>query len=147
MKERDSRKDMPIQTKRKSRKEALAKGFRSNFEYEIAKYFERNGIEYEYEQKRLKFVVPETKRTYTPDWEIKGKQNIVYESKGRFSSADRRKMLLVIKDNPEIKVRMIFQNSTIRISKSSKTTYADWCDKNGIEWCDFRLGIPKGWIK
>lgn len=134
-------------SKRKARKEALLHGFRSNFEFEIAKYLERNGVDFGYEELKLSYIVPETKRTYTPDWRINKDTQIVYESKGRFSSADRKKMLLVRKCNPNIIIRMIFQNSSVRISKSSDTTYADWCDKNGIEWCDFRHGIPKGWLK
>jgi hypothetical protein len=33
---------------------------------------------------------------------------------------------------------MIFQNADAKINKRSKTSYAAWCDKFGIEWCDFR---------
>lgn len=134
-------------SKRKARKEALINGFRSNFEFDIAKYLEKNGVDFKYEVRKLSYIVPETKRTYTPDWQLKGNEKIIYESKGRFSSADRKKMLLVRKSNPDIIIRMIFQNPDVRISKASKTTYADWCDKNNIEWCDFRKGIPKGWLK
>jgi hypothetical protein len=138
--------DMRI-SKRRARKDALINGFRSNFEYEIAKYLDRNGVDFGYEELKLKYVVPETKRTYTPDWRINTDTSIVYESKGRFSSSDRKKMLLVRECNPNIIIRMIFQNPDVRISKASKTSYADWCDKNNIEWCDFRKGIPKGWMK
>ena len=134
-------------SKRKARKEALINGYRSNFEFEIAKYLDREGIAFDYEKHKLSYIVPETKRTYTPDWELKGNEKIIYESKGRFSGADRKKMLLVRECNPDITIRMIFQNSDVRISKASKTTYADWCDKNGIEWCDFRRGIPKTWLR
>ena len=129
------------------RREALAHGFRSKFEYDISKYLKDKGISYEYEKCKLEYCVPETIKKYTPDWQVEGQPNIVYESKGRFTGIDRAKMLLVRKSNPEITIRMIFQNSSVKISKNSKTTYAAWCDKNEIEWCDFRKGIPKTWLK
>ena len=134
-------------SKRLARKKALINGFRSNFEYEIAKFLDSRGIPYQYEKLRLHYIVPETKRAYTPDWIINENPDIVYESKGRFTSADRKKMLLVRKANPAVTIRMVFQNSDVRISKSSKTSYADWCNKNGVEWCDWRKGLPKGWLK
>ena len=129
------------------RKEALAHGFRSKFEYDISKYLKEKGISYEYEKRKLKYTVPETIKSYTPDWQFADQSNVIYESKGRFTGIDRAKMLLVRESNPEITIRMIFQNSSVKISKNSKTTYAAWCDKNGIEWCDFRKGIPKIWLK
>jgi len=134
-------------SKRKARKKALIEGFRSNFEHDIAKYLDKNGIDFEYESLKLSYIVPETKHTYTPDWQINHDTSVVYESKGRFSAADRKKMLLVRKHNPNVVIRMIFQNSDVRISKASKTSYADWCNKNQIEWCDFRKGLPKTWLK
>lgn len=134
-------------TKRVARKEAYANGYRSKFELDIAKYLENKGINFLYEKCVLNYVVPETKKRYTPDWQIGEGQNIFYESKGRFTAVDRMKILLVRKANPTVLIRMIFQNSAVRISKSSKTTYADWCDKNKIEWCDFKKGIPKEWLK
>lgn len=56
-------------------------------------------------------------------------------------------MLEVIKSNPKIKFRLLFQNANTKIRKGSKMTYGDWCDKYGIEWADFRQGIPKEWLK
>lgn len=134
-------------SKRHARKQALIEGFRSNFELSIAKWLESKGIPYQYEKLKLKYTVPETQRTYTPDWQITSTPDIIYESKGRFTSVDRKKMLLVRKSNPQITIRMIFQNASVRLSKKSKTTYAEWCDKNNIEWCEFKSGLPKAWVK
>lgn len=122
-------------SKRQARKEALSKGYRSNFEYEIAKYLEKLKLDFEYEKERVKYVVPETIKTYTPDWKVNG---VLYESKGRFTVVDRKKMLLIRDSNPGLTIRIIFQNSLVKISKASKTTYAEWCEKNHLEWCDFR---------
>jgi hypothetical protein len=38
---------------------------------------------------------------------------------------------------------MVFQNSKGKIRKGSKTTYADFCDKNNIVWAD--KTIPTAW--
>jgi hypothetical protein len=122
-------------SKRQARKEALSKGYRSNFEYDIAKYLTALKVDFEYEKERIKYVVPETTKTYTPDWLING---VLYESKGRFTAVDRKKMLLIRNSNPDLPIRMIFQNSQVRLSKISKTTYAEWCEKNHIEWADWR---------
>lgn len=134
-------------SKRQARKKALVEGFRSNFELSIAKWLESKGIPFQYEELKLKYTVPETQKTYTPDWQINQNPNIIYESKGRFTSVDRKKMLLVKKSNPEITIRMIFQNASVRLSKKSKTTYAEWCDKNQVEWCEWHNGLPKTWVK
>lgn len=122
-------------TKRQARKEALSLGYRSNFEFEIAKFLMREKIPFEYEKERVKYTVPETIKTYTPDWVVNG---VLYESKGRFTAVDRKKMLLIRDSNPGLTIRMIFQNSQVRLSKISKTTYAEWCEKNHIEWADWR---------
>lgn len=132
---------------RRARKEAYANGYRSKFELDIAKWFDKNGVKYEYEKCRIKYFVPETVKTYTPDWSLVGQGNILLESKGRFTSCDRKKMLLVIRSNPTLTIRMLFQNASVKLSKTSKTTYGDWCDKNKIEWADWRKGFPKAWLK
>ena len=53
------------------------------------------------------------------------------------------KMLLVIKQHPEIDFRMVFYNANQKIKKGSKTSYADWCDKHGIKWAN--KYIPQEW--
>lgn len=121
--------------------------FRSKFEQQIADYLTKRNIPFEYEGCKLSYTVPETKRNYIVDWQIGDNKNIIFESKGRLTSADRKKMLLVRDNNPEIVIRFIFMNSDVKIRKGSKTSYADWCRKNNFEFCDFRKGIPKQWLK
>ena len=57
---------------------------------------------------------------------------------------DRQKHLLIKVQHPELDIRFLFQRSKSRISKTSKTTYADWCEKHGFLYCD--LHIPKEWL-
>lgn len=118
-----------------ARKKAFASGYRSVFELKVNTWMKEQGLDIPYEPFKIEYIVPSSKHKYTPDWMI---GTIVYEGKGYFSASDRKKMLHIIESNPSITVRMIFQNAQAKINKRSKTSYADWCDKFGIEWVDFR---------
>lgn len=124
--------------KRYHRKEAYSKGYRSKFELDVSKWFTENKIKVEYEPCKISYIVPESRHSYTPDFKVKSNGTVFLEAKGYFSAADRKKMLHVIESNPSITFRMILQNSSMKISKRSKTTYAMWCDKFGVEWCDWK---------
>ena len=114
--------------------------FRSGLEFRIAKQLEDNGYAYEYEQSRIKYQ--RNPSTYTPDFELPN--GIIIEAKGRFTSSDRAKHLL-IKDQHTLDIRFVFSNSRNKLNKKSKTTYADWCDRHGFLWSDSY--IPKGWLE
>ena len=131
---------------RRLRKEVRKVGFRSKFEMDIAEWLTKRGIKYEYEPCKIDYVVPESKHKYTPDWLLEGDKAIFYESKGRLTAADRKKLILFRLSNPHITIRLIFMNANVKITKNSKTSYADWSDKNGFEWCDWSKGIPKAWL-
>ena len=68
---------------------------------------------------------------YTPDFWLPDSRLFI-ETKGRFTAADRRKMLAVIAENPEDRFVMLFMRDN-RIHKRSNTTYTEWCRANGIE--------------
>jgi hypothetical protein len=55
------------------------------------------------------------------------------------------KHLLVKTSNPELDIRILFQTPNNKITKNSKTTYADWADKNGYLWA--AKEIPKEWLE
>lgn len=71
--------------------------------------------------------------TYLPDFVDEANKRIV-EAKGLFDAADRRKILAVKSQNPDYTIEIWFQNPNRKISKSSATSYADWCDRHGIAW-------------
>lgn len=123
-------------TKRKARKEAIASGYRSKFELTFANKLKELGLKAEYESEKIHYIQPEKVRTYNPDWTIG--RDIYIETKGRFSASDRAKMVLVQRSNPTVKFYILFQNSNVTLSKVSKTTYGQWCDKNDIEWADIK---------
>jgi hypothetical protein len=100
-------------------------------------------IPYKYEEKVVSYTVPESKHKYTPDFELPN--GIIIETKGRFVTADRKKHLLVKEQHPELDIRFVFSNPRAKISKVSKTTYADWCDKFGFKYS--AKMIPQEWIE
>lgn len=101
-----------------------------------------NKLPVAYEPDVLPYKIPESLHKYKPDFRITDTMYI--EAKGKFVAADRQKMLLVKEQHPNLKICILFQNAFEKIRKGSKTTYAMWCDKHGIEWS--HKIIKKEWI-
>lgn len=114
--------------------------FRSGLEFNVAKQLEDLGVTYEYEQTKVTYQRKPS--TYLVDFELHN--GIIIETKGRFTSSDRAKHLLIKKQHPELDIRFVFSNSRNKLNKKSKTTYADWCEKHGFKWAD--KVIPKEWL-
>jgi hypothetical protein len=128
-----------------TQKEVLLRhGVRSGLEDVICQELSQRNIPYEYEKLTLTYTQPEKKRKYTPDIELT-ESGIIIEVKGRWVTADRQKIALVKQQHPDKDLRMVFSNSKTKISKTSKTTYGDYCDKLGIPYADKR--IPEHWLK
>ena len=114
--------------------------FRSQLEKRVATLLTTLGVSYKYESEKLSYTI---EHNYTPDFVL---PNYVYlETKGYWSAQDRRKILNVKKSNPEVDLRMVFQSPYNKISKKSKTTYAQWCEKHDIPWTHFH-DIPLEWL-
>ena len=126
-----------------TRQVALKYGFRSGLEQSIAESLTSKGVGYQFEELVIPYVKPEKPAKYTPDFVLEN--GIIIESKGRFLTEDRQKHLLVQKQHPEYDIRFVFSNSKTKISKRSKTTYADWCLKNNFRYAD--KDIPDAWLK
>ena len=107
--------------------------FKSKFEEELAKFYK---IEDVYETDKLEYIL--TNR-YTPDFSF-GKTYV--EAKGYWKPSDRRKMLEVIKQHPDKKFIMFFQDASVKLTKRGKMTYGEWCDKQGIEWFCWKRKKP-----
>lgn len=58
---------------------------------------------------------------------------------------DRLKHLEIKAQHPALDIRFVFSNSNQKISKTSKTTYAAWCEKHGFMYAD--KSIPESWLK
>jgi hypothetical protein len=51
----------------------------------------------------------------------------------------------VLQSNPGVDIRMVFQNPNQRLSKTSKTTYAEFALKLGIKYVA-KKDIPGEWL-
>lgn len=86
-----------------------------------------------YETNRLPYTVS---HVYVPDFKVSDR--VFIETKGLFDYDDRRKTLEVLKQHPDISIALVFQKPTLKITKGSKTTYGEWCDKHKITWFDIK---------
>ena len=125
-----------------STRNAIKNGYRSGLETKVSEQLTKAGVKFEYEKLKIKYSVNEV-RTYTPDFVILS-NSIIVETKGRFVAADRKKHLLIQKQEPLLDIRFVFSNSRAKINKGSPTSYADWCDKHGFMWAD--KFIPEEWL-
>ena len=114
--------------------------FRSGLEKQVANLLEGIGVTYEYESCKVPYTI---QHNYTPDFILPN--HVHLETKGYWSASDRRKILAVKTDNPELDLRMVFQSPFNKINKKSKTTYAKFCEKHEIPWTSFH-NIPLEWL-
>ena len=131
----------------KKRQAAYKHGYKSGLELTVSEQITEADYPLCYETETLHYTVPETKHKYTPDF-IFTKRNgeLMYiETKGRWTTIDRKKMKHVLQSNPGIDIRIIFQNPNQRISKTSKTTYEAYANKLGITHVAKR-DIPAEWL-
>ena len=120
----------------------LVNGYRSKFEADVAGDLEARGVDFRYEPFRIKYTKPVKPSTYLPDYVLPN--GIFIEAKGYFESADRAKHLIIKEQRPDLDIRFVFQNSNNRLSKTSKTTYGAWAEKNGFKYANKQ--IPQEWI-
>ena len=116
--------------------------YRSWLEADVAKALHMVSVKFEYEPFKIHYVIPAQAHTYTPDFELDN--GIIVETKGRWTSADRKKMGLVIEQNPEMDIRMLFALDN-KISPNSRTKYSTWCEKRDIKYA-IGAEVPQEWI-
>ena len=127
--------------------------FRSKFEEGIAKDLK----DFEYESTTLLYNKRTTRKMecldcgsshvlqkakYLTDFRLPN--GIYIEAKGWFISSDRSKMESVIKCNPDLDIRMLFQRDGW--ANTTKTVkYSQWCDKRKIKWAVGK--VPIEWVR
>ena len=114
--------------------------FRSRLEEKVADLLVELGVKYEYESTKIPYVIH---HNYTPDFLLPS--GVYLECKGYWDPDDRRKIKAVKTLNPDMDLRMVFQSPFNTISKKSKTTYAQYCEKLGIPWTSY-ANIPIDWL-
>ena len=113
--------------------------YRSQLEGRVANYLEKENVPFLYEAQSYEYTL--TSR-YTPD--IFLPNGVILEVKGFFAPKDRRKMLAIKAQHPELDIRMVFQRNNT-LTRTSKTTYGMWCDKHDIPWCIYPH-LPACWL-
>ena len=120
--------------------------YRSKFEQGLRQSLDNLGVEYGYETRTFDITLPVSgycskcgkygppvvrDSVYTPDFFFK---TWVIEAKGKFTAKDRKRVLALLSANPKpMRFGMLFMRDN-KLSKSSKTRYSQWCEKNGIAW-------------
>jgi len=117
-------------------------GYRSGLEIKIAAALEEQNIGYAYECMKIEWE-DLSYRTYTPDFVLDN--GIIIETKGMFTTADRRKHLAIKKQHPNLDIRFVFENSRRKLRKGAKSTYGMWCEKYGFKVAE-RV-IPEEWLR
>lgn len=118
--------------------------FKSGFEAKGAAYLEALGIPVLYETQKIKYRVPPKDRNYIPDFTLPN--GIICEFKGKLDRDTREKMALVIEQNPDKDIRLLFMRNN-KISKVSNTKYSDWCEKRSIKYHVSEQGnVPREWL-
>jgi len=125
------------------RANAMKHGWRSGLEEDVAKALTEAGVPFTYEETKIKYIKPASEHQYTPDFVLDN--GIIVETKGRFLIADRKKHMLIKRQQPHLDIRFVFSNSKQKLNKGSYTTYAQWCVKNGFMYADKM--IPEDWVK
>lgn len=113
--------------------------FRCRLESEVANALAELGHSATYESDKFVYYL---KKRYKPDFKI---GDVYIEVKGWWPAAERSKFLAVVVNNPDLRIFVALQNPNIKLSKKSKTTYAQWCEKHGIAWCP--IPIPPDFIQ
>lgn len=110
--------------------------FRSKFEKTVWAKISKAYPKTKYEPDFIKYIQPETERTYNPDFKMK--DNIYIEAKGKLDLDTRKKMVWFKESSPDVTIIFLFMNPDTKIRKGSKTTYGAWATKNDFLWLDAR---------
>ena len=121
--------------------------FRSAGELRLAQRLQEAGVRWEYETESLPYVV---EHKYVVDFVIPDLGlRVEYKgwTPGWADGSDRKKLLTIRRLNPDLDLRIVFDNERFAhapIRKGSRTRNMDWADKNGFQWA---VGsVPEEWL-
>lgn len=103
------------------------KGYRSKFEKAVADELKALKVNYGYESIKVPYTLS---RQYVSDFSF---GDLLLEVKGYLRRTDISKMLAVKKQNPNVRIVFLFMAPN-KPMIGSKTTHAEWAEKNGFEW-------------
>ena len=79
--------------------------FKSGLEEKVSDLLCELGVDYDYESVSFAYTI---QHLYTPDFVLPN--GVVLETKGYWRPEDRRKVRQVIAENPDLDLRMVFQD-------------------------------------
>tara|TARA_R110000850_G_scaffold33341_2_gene90875 strand:+ start:6445 stop:6963 length:519 start_codon:yes stop_codon:yes gene_type:complete len=106
--------------------------YRSGSEKKTGELLEAIKVPFSFEPHYIEYTWLEYKK-YLPDFLLPN--GIYLEVKGRFKLEDRKKHLFVREHQPDLDIRFVFDNPNGKLNKGAKSSYADWCIKNGYLFC------------
>jgi hypothetical protein len=117
--------------------------FRSKSERTTADYLNLAELQYKFEPYYIQYTWLEYKK-YLPDFVLPN--GIIVEVKGRFTLEDRKKHMFLKETHPDLDVRFVFDNPKKKLNKGGKSTYADWCLKNGFQFTSLaEVSVVEKW--
>jgi hypothetical protein len=138
-----------------ARRRSRWKPLRSGLERQVHEQLTESGIKFDYESIKLDYrqrVIKgickcgsqevHQRRTYTPDFILEN--GVILEVKGRLTSADRSKMLLVINQHPDKDIRFVF-GANNKLQKNKTKRYSDWAAEHKVKFCIKE--VPESWLK
>ena len=93
-----------------------ASKYRSKFEASIAASLIKRSVSFSYESLVLDYII---EGQYKPDFVLPN--GVIVETKGFFPPDQRRKMLCVKAQHPDLDIRMCFQNAKDKISRAKRS--------------------------
>ena len=125
-----------------ARKKRKRGEFKGKLEEQINQSLLDQGLEISYEKERFDYYL---KRFYTPDFLVKGQAfDFWIEVKGYWPSSKRTQFLAVLRNHPTLDIFVALQSPHQRISKQSRTTYCQWCERYSVAWCS--TPIPEDFL-
>jgi hypothetical protein len=113
--------------------------FRSKFEAAVAASLKKRGLPFNYEGQALPYKI---EAIYTPDFILPN--GVIVETKGLFDSDDRRKMVAVKQQHPELDIRIVFMKADVKLSRAPRSlTYWQWAERHSFIWAEGH--IPTTW--
>lgn len=106
--------------------------YRSGSEKRTGEFLATIKVPFSFEPHYIEYTWLEYKK-YLPDFLLPN--GIFLEVKGRFKLEDRKKHLFIKEMYPDLDIRFVFDNPNGKLNKGGKSSYADWCTKNGFLFC------------
>ena len=111
--------------------------FKSGLEEKVSDLLCELGVDYEYESVSFAYTI---QHLYTPDFVLPN--GVVLETKGYWRPEDRRKVRQVIAENPDIDLRMVFQDPYKKLAKNQRRPMHNGArdmELNGVHFTPYQL--------